>query len=143
MISSPPEKTWLHKFLSSKIVLAGSLILLLLISIALGKAVYRRHQIQKEIAQIKAEITQAEGQKKELEQLIAYLATDAFKEKMARQKLNLQRSGETVVAIPVPRKEEESLLGITAGDDNLASAPINGQKIPNPRKWWNYFFAHP
>lgn len=136
------EKNWFRKILSSKLILGGTIILLIFISVALGKAVYKRYQIQKEIALIQAEIQKAEGKNKELARLLEYLDTSSFQEKMARQKLNLKREGENVVVIPVKKKGEEVILGENNQNNNnepLAETKTN--KFENPKKWWYYFFS--
>ena len=137
------EVTTLKRILSSKLVLVGSLILLIFICIALGKAIYRRHAIQREIQVIRQEIEKAEGKNKELSELIGYFSTDAFKEKMARQKLNLQREGETVVAIPVKKKSDETMiLGTNDNGQDSSAGGVQAANISNPHKWWYYFFSN-
>jgi len=133
-------KTWPQKLLNSKLVLTGSLVLLVVISVALGKAIYKRYEIQKEIQTIQSEIESAEGQNKELTQLIEYLATDSFREKMARQKLNLKREGETVIAIPVKKESEKSILGSVPSEE-LEAISVKS-KFDNPKKWWQYLFSN-
>jgi len=133
----------LKRILSSKLILLGSLILLIFISIALGKAIYRRYAIHKEIAGIRQEIDKAEGKNKELSELINYFSTDAFQEKMARQKLNLQKEGETVVAIPVKKKTDETaILGTNNNEQDSNTKETPEVNIGNPQKWWLYFFSN-
>jgi len=137
------EKNLLKKVLSSKLSLLASLVLLILISIALGKVIYRRYLIEQEIQAMRGEIEKAEGRNKELSDLISYFSTDAFREKMARQKLNLQRPGETVVALPVKKEGEKIILG--SGDSNFEnkeSAEDAASLLANARKWWHYFFSN-
>ncbi|MDP2918238.1 MAG: hypothetical protein Q8N68_01940, partial [bacterium] len=74
---------------------------------------------------------------------IAYFSTDAFREKMARQKLNLQRPGETVVALPVKKEGEKIILG---SEDNYSESSENADDaenfLANGKKWWHYFFSN-
>jgi len=140
MRSQEKQKTWFQRILNSKLVLIGSLILLVVISVALSKAIHKRYQIQKEIKAIKEEVEEAEGKNRELSQLIGYLSTDNFREKMARQKLNLKRAGETVVAIPVLPESEKSILG-NINEQEPEKTPV-ANKWDNPKKWWHYLFSH-
>lgn len=137
------KKNLLKKILSSKLSLLASLGLLILISVALGKVIYRRYLIEQEIGAIREEIEKAEGKNKELSDLISYFSTDAFREKMARQKLNLQRPGETVVALPVKKKGDKIILG---SEDNYfedsESADDAENFLTNAKKWWHYFFSN-
>lgn len=141
MRAKSSEKNFWHRILSSKLILIGSLVLLFFVSLGLGKIVYKRYQIQKEIKNIQKQITSAEGDNKKLSELIEYLSTDAFREKMARQKLNLQRDGETVVSIPV--KGQTSNLSLFDAQDTASDSELivqNGEQQNNPTKWWSYFF---
>ncbi|MDP2918148.1 MAG: hypothetical protein Q8N68_01465, partial [bacterium] len=63
------EKNLLKKILSSKLSLLASVVLLVLISVALGKVIYRRYLIEQEIGAMREEIEKAEGKNKELSDL--------------------------------------------------------------------------
>lgn len=142
MQSQTKSKTWLQRFFSSKLILVSTLILLILISIGLGKAVYKRHQIQKEIAVIREEIEKAEGKNKELAQFIEYLKTSAFQEKMARQKLNLKREGENVIVVPIKKEDEEAII-VKKGEDEEETSDVSlSSKLENPKKWWYFLFSN-
>jgi len=137
------EKNLLKKILSSKLSLLASVVLLVLISVALGKVIYRRYLIEQEIGAMREEIEKAEGKNKELSDLIAYFSTDAFREKMARQKLNLQRPGETVVALPVKKEGEKIILGSEDdSSENRARSEDAENFLANAKKWWHYFFSN-
>lgn len=142
MQSRKKPKTWLQRFFASKLILGGTLILLVLISVGLSKAVYKRYQIQKEIAAIRKEIEKAEGKNRELMQFIEYLKTSAFQEKMARQKLNLKREGENVIIVPSKKEDEETI--IVKKDKNEEETPDLSlhSRLENPKKWWHFFFSN-
>ena len=116
--------------------LAG-LAVLVLIGISLGKEVYRKRQIQKEIEGLQSQISQMGQQNGDMENLISYLSSTDFQEKQAREKLNLQKSDEKMIVL---RKD------VVQPDSQPQNTPINPQappedNSPNWQKWWKYFFA--
>jgi cell division protein FtsB len=123
------KKRMIFKFLT-----IFGFIILIFVSIALGKEIYRRYQINQEIKKVKEEIEDLEKKNRELQALIDYLNTDSFKEIQARQNLGLQKEGEQAVAI------EPGLF--TPSEKNEATFESNNTKeSSNARKWWDYFFA--
>lgn len=125
-------------FMSSKLVLIIGFVLLALISVALTKELMRKHQVNQEIQIVKEEIEQLERRNNELSSLVEYLDTESFKEIQARQSLNLQKEGETAVAITeaqrAPDSESEDI------DKALEADREAQKKKSNIVKWWEYFF---
>ena len=116
--------------------LAG-LAVLVLIGISLGKEVYRKRQIQKEIEGLQSQISQMGQQNGDMENLISYLSSTDFQEKQAREKLNLQKSDEKMIVL---RKD------VVQPDSQPQDTAVNPQappedNSPNWQKWWKYFFA--
>lgn len=118
-----------------KFVTLVGFVFLVFVSIALGKEIYRRHQINQEIEKTKLQIEELERKNHELQALIDYLNTDSFKEIQARQNLGLQKDGEVAVAV------EPGV--VTSSDDQGSSfeSSDSAEDSSNARKWWNYFFA--
>lgn len=125
-------------FMSSKLVLIIGFVLLALISVALTKELMRKHQVNQEIQIVKEEIEQLERRNNELSSLVEYLDTESFKEIQARQSLNLQKEGETAVAITeaqrAPDSESENINKALEADREAQ------KKKSNIVKWWEYFF---
>jgi cell division protein FtsB len=110
------------------------IILLVVVSIALGKEIYGRHQINQEIEKAKHEIEDLERKNYELQALIDYLNTDSFKEIQARQNLGLQKEGETAVSI-------EPGISLPSQNQEITFESGEVKESSNPRRWWDYFFA--
>lgn len=110
-------------------------IALIFVSIALGKEIYRRYQINQEIKKAKQEISDLEKKNHELQALIDYLNTDSFKEIQTRQNLGLQKEGETAVAI------EPGIFAAQESNNEVTFESNNIKESSNIRKWWDYFFA--
>lgn len=92
----------------------------------------RHVQVKNELQVLEEEITQLEQQNVEFDRIIAYMNTDARIERESRLKLGLQKSGESVLVVPLQEASE------------LATQPLPTVSDPqgsNPRNWWKYFFS--
>ncbi len=101
------------------------------------KEAKRNNQINDEIEKLRQEADKIRANNKELREKISYYQTPEFQERVAKEKLNLQKPDEQVVVVkPSPYYEEI--------EKNLNNNP--GQKpeenISNYKKWWNYFFKY-
>lgn len=126
------------KLFHSKLFSIFSAVILFFILISLGKEVYRKYQIQKEINSMQEEVKKLEGDSNDLNKLIEYFKSDAFLETEARKKLNLQKPDEKVVVF-TDKVEQQNTGGddVESKDKNIIQEPI---KLSNPEEWWNYFF---
>ncbi len=127
-------KTQRRRTLYKLITLVG-MVVLIFVSIALGKEIYRRYQINQEIDTVKQQIEELERKNHEMQALVDYLNTDSFKEIQARQNLGLQKDGEVAVAVEPGLAADDEDQGSTFKSDE------NAQEISNGKRWWNYFFA--
>ena len=112
------------------------LIVLVFFGYLLFREVQKKYEINHEITSLQKQVSSLDDRNKELNDLISYFGTDAYKELQAREKLNLQKPGEIVVAIP----PDQSQLGYTPADASGSDA-TQAAHLSNPRLWWNYFFA--
>jgi cell division protein FtsB len=124
------------RIFSSLFFLAG-LTVIVLIGISLGKETYRKRQIQKEIENLQTEIQTLNKENSEINNLISYFSTTEFKEKEAREKLNLQKEDEKMIIL---RKELESQKNEQKNENTPIQTPQE-DKSPNWQKWLKYFFA--
>ncbi|MFH1598247.1 MAG: septum formation initiator family protein [Patescibacteria group bacterium] len=120
-----------ERILSNKTVIVIGLIILVFLSIALGKELLRRYEISREIEQLETEIADLEQRNLDLDDLIDYFNTNSFVEKEARTKLGLQKAGETMVIFPETEGGTESAETAEAAAD---------EAMTNLQRWWKYFF---
>lgn len=73
---------------------------LVLVGVSLVQELRRRYLLEQHIQALRATITGREQRVAELKRLKEYLATDAYVERAAREKLNYQKPGEQVVIVP-------------------------------------------
>ena len=127
------QHSTIYRFFTSQRFLAiVGLVFLILIAFPLARTYSQKKILEKELADIKAEIEQFDKEEiGNLEEMIKYLNSEQSVEAQARLNLNLKKPGETVVVI---EKEENKL---SQEEANLKhQAPEN-----NLLKWWQYFFA--
>lgn len=127
----------MKKFFSFTLVLfiIGSIAAVYVVYVA-GKEAYRGKKIESEIEGLRQEAEKIKAENGDLQEKIAYLDTDEFREKVAKEKLNLKKEDEQVAEIrPVASIESEVEQEVV----KLPRAPL--LEIPNYKKWWNQFFS--
>lgn len=95
---------------------------------SVGRLAYKNYQLNTEEAKLKSDIASLENDLQNLKNQIVYYQSDSYKDKMIRQKLNMQKPGETVVVIPP-----------APGATEIAEKPK--ENLNNPQKWLRYFFG--
>lgn len=123
---------WQTRLLKSRLVLGGLLLLLAALAANEYKQYTRRRAIEKEIQSIIAQGEALQAKNRQLSDSLNYLNTDSYKERLAREQLNLKKPGEIVV----------NFSNLKARPQNSDAQAQNGPK-QNAAKWWNYFFGAP
>jgi len=133
IISARIEPKSDHFFLrlvsSQRFLAIIGLVFLVAIIFPLARTYSQRRLVEKEISDVKSQISEFENQNQQLKDLIAYLQSDQSLEEQARLNLNLKKPGEAVVVI-------EGKSGRTMSPPATASSTEEG----NLAKWWQYFF---
>jgi cell division protein FtsB len=125
------------KILRSKAFLVLAIIILAIMALYLGRVIHRKYEVAEEIKSIKERQESLVRENQRLGDLLEYLKTDTYKDRVARQDLGLQREGETVVVFSEGEdavKPEAQLLVEPPVEEKLAYVPIY-------KKWWRYFFV--
>lgn len=115
--------------------LAG-IALAVFISSSAVKQAYRSRKIEKEVENLKSEAAKIQNENNLLSQKIAYLQTPEFQEKIAKEKLNLQKPDESVVVVKQRIGQEPQVSDV---QDQMVAVE---QDISNYKKWWNIFFKY-
>lgn len=136
MFQDKNNTPYIQRLFRSKAVIVFEVLLLVVISSALAKEVVRRYQIQGEIKSLQNQVQQSEQKKTELQGLISYFDSDAFKEEQARLKLGLQKPGESVVTVLGESTEGVNAVAAELGTGTEQKAATTS----NPHRWWNRFF---
>ncbi len=110
---------------------------------AASKQSYRGRQIEKEIEDLRAQADKIRMENTTLQEKIAYFDSDEFREKIAKEKLNLKKEDEKVVEIrPTVHSGQSDLeieknQGSQLADNSKAGST---QNLKNYQKWWRQFF---
>lgn len=126
------DDNWKSFFASRWFMLVG-VILLLLLSIAYGRAYYQNYQVEQEIKRLENETIRLQAKKLETLDVLKYVQSPAYVEEKARTELNLVKNGEHVAII------SGSAAPSIIGQENQKM--LESKNLSNPRLWWNYFFA--
>ncbi len=145
MIQHHHNKYSMKRLLGSKVFLFAAVLILIFIIINLGRESYRKHQLTKEINNLKSEIERLDGRNQQLMNLMDYFKEESFLEKEARLKLNLKKPGEKVVILSDYFDSENNLDASINNSHNLEAEENISQKAvdrqtANYWKWWEYFF---
>ena len=105
-----------HNKLFLSLLLLGFLIVFLGLNF---RIIQREKEARKEMDFLQQVKQQLELEKKEFLSVISGAKKDAYLEKVARERLNLQKQGETAVAFPISEQVKE----------NTSSAPVQKQSF--------------
>jgi cell division protein FtsB len=94
-----------------------------------GKTMFQSYKINQEVETISNEIEASRIENEEYLRKITYYKSNEYKEKIARERLGMQKTGEQVIVILPQAKativEEEPIIIYS-----------------NPEKWWRFFFVN-
>ena|SRR3989344_230594 len=110
-----------------------TLLTLVLTLSALSREIYQNVRTKKEVGKLERTAQDLEGRNTALKETISYLQSDIYREKAARENLNLQIPGEVAVALPT------AVTGATKQTGALEKSLR--KDLSNARKWWAYFFG--
>lgn len=124
------------KFSFVIIFFIAGIILAIFISSSAVREAYRSRKIEKEVEELRQEAKRIQNENEQLTERIAYFETPEFQEKIAKEKLNLQKPDENVVVVRQSSKKEDV--------KTEQQIEIDGDlhDIPNYLKWWNFFFKY-
>lgn len=124
-----PDNFFYRLFSSQRFLAIIGLIFLLLILFPLAKTYTQKRLVEKEIEEVRKEISDFESANAELKEMIAYLESGQSLEEQARLNLNLKKPGEKVIVVETLKNESstDDINKTTSAENNFA-------------KWWQYFF---
>jgi len=124
------QKSYLARLVSSQRFIAIiALAFLVLLAFPLARSYSRKMVVEKEIADMQAQIAEFEKENEEMKEFLTYLSSEQSAEEQARLNLNLKKPGEAVVIVETAKDNEDSQ------GENAETESSSGWE-----KWWNYFF---
>ncbi len=118
----------------AKALISASLVFVVFTTFSLAQEMNRRIQVKREVAQLEQEVKKLNKSLVEMENLNHYFSSDAYKERMAREKLNYRAPGEEVVIVPEEGWQK---------NEDISSEEELSKDMPMPLRWWNAFFVDP
>ena len=112
----------------------------LMVAGLVGVASFKESQISKKIKDMIASLEEQkktiERENADLKEKIAYFETDDFRERTAKEKLNMQKPDEKVAVVKLSPEEqkEQEFQELQTEERNL--------EVSNPQKWLNHFFSY-
>jgi cell division protein FtsL len=98
----------------------------------------RNKQIESEINSLRQEADKLRQSNGDMKEKITYFETPEFQERIAKEKLNLQKEDENVAII----KPSPVLRGENANGQETKSGSAEDDNRPSYVKWWEYFFKY-
>jgi len=134
------KANWFWRIFGSNAFLFLVLLALILVGWRLTRLTIRKQFLNRELANLQQQITVSEKDQQDINEELAYRNSPGGLEKEARQRLNVKKEGESVVAI-LPENQDQSNQGIVPSTQDTAGA--SNQQAPwwqaNPQKWLKYF----
>ncbi|MFA6306277.1 MAG: septum formation initiator family protein [Patescibacteria group bacterium] len=129
-------------FLNQKFLTLLGLAAIILISFPFAKNTLKQYRINKEISELKQEISGLQNKNVDLKNFVSYLESDQFAEEQARLNLGLKKPGEELTVIKTDAGDTSA--GTSSGV-SIFNIPGYEKTKPeakklNPEKWLNYFF---
>ncbi len=119
----------------------GTYVFIVYILFLLGRAILTNYNLKNSIGKLQGQIATLEQEKKDLNNLILYYQSTAFKELEARKKLGYKASGEQVMILPTPTPSGSATnFPEEVSQEQKAIAGQNQAKVaPNWQLWWDFF----
>lgn len=122
---------WLSKKQAVEIVI---LVIGVYIMVSLGKSLWQLSEAKERLVEAKNRVENLKKENEKLQKDLEKVQSDEYVEKIARDKLNLQLPGETVVVIPELRQEGE---GSQAAEEEQTDDSLEYEV--NWKKWLKVF----
>ncbi len=132
-----PKQTIVQKstsFLSSPVFLVGGALLVVFLGWMAVNEYFRERAINVEVEKLRSAIADVESKNKDLQTSLSYLQTSEFQELEAKRQLGVAGEGEGVIIVTNTNTASKSFQA------GAASRQGGDENLPNPRKWWKYFF---
>ncbi|HBO16819.1 MAG: Cell division protein FtsL [Candidatus Moranbacteria bacterium GW2011_GWE2_35_2-] len=122
-------------------IFVGVLALIVLLFIPSFNEYNRNQKINKEIEKLSKQAEQLKENNAHLSEKIEYFKTEAYKERIAKERLNMQKQDEQIVSV----KQSVSAIidDVENNNDNKEDLKMKTEnKEANYKKWFSYFFGN-
>ena len=120
----------------TQLVIVGGFIIFLYVFFALTTSVYKDYKLDTSIGKFEDEINLLAEKAQQKPKGVAYYQSSQYKDRYAKENLNLLNPGEHLIIIPQEEKVVKSEVVLVDKADNSMVL-----KLPNRNQWWEYFFG--
>lgn len=138
-----PRGSFQERLLSWRFLFVVNLVIIVFLSLSLGREVVRNKTIQSEIHTLEQQVVALTGENSKIGELQSALQSESYIEREARLKLGMKKPGEQVVVIQDSESQMNGNSGPGSSTDPLGlviSDEEEIEKLANSSKWWYYFF---
>lgn len=121
--------------LTTQIVILSSFVLFFYVFFALATSIYRDYRLESHIQKFEADIEKLASLVYHKPNDVIYFESLQFKDKYAKENLNLINPGEKLIVIP----EEDQDVRAQVAPDRYKNR--NLLALSYPKQWWEYFFG--
>ncbi|MBN2087391.1 septum formation initiator family protein [Candidatus Peregrinibacteria bacterium] len=124
--------------LTFQMIVIGGFIFFFYMFFALATSIYRDYKLESEIQKFEADINNLADLANTKPEDVEYFASVEYKDRYAKENLNLLNPGEKLIIIP----EEDRVVekgAVNLMTDKKGSASVLG--MSNPQQWREYFFG--
>jgi len=124
-----------NKPFTLQLIIVGGFLVFLYIFFALTTSIYRDYKLEVNIEKFEDEINNLATLAEQKPKDVGYYESEEFKDKYAKESLNLLNPGEKLIIIP----QEEQIVKSEVVIDRFSNTDV--LKLPNRNQWWEYFFG--
>ena len=120
-----------------KIVTIVTLTLVAILVVDFGRKALDRYHVQRQVEWLEQQVVAEKEEMEVLQERLAYVSSDAYVEKIARERLKTVKAGETTVVL-IPGSTDQP------SDDTTAIPATQGaEEEPKPhwQQWWDLLFG--
>lgn len=131
----------MHKFFQSgKAIFWIGLIVIIYMFAILANETGKNYQLRSRADELEMQIVRLEEQIRDLGYKITYYKTDSYRERLAREKLNVASPGEQMVIV---RNDQKNINEPnTSNEVILKSDEQSLAEKPNHQQWWIFLFGN-
>ena len=118
-----------------QLIIVGGFLVFIYIFFALATSIYKDYKLEVNIETFEDTIDNLAKMAQQKPEDVKYYQSSQYKDKYAKENLNLLNPGEKLIIIP----KEEQIIKSEVVINKLASSDI--LKLPNRNQWWEYFFG--
>lgn len=137
--SVQPLRMFKQKSFSFQILIIGGFFVFFYLFFALSTSIYRDYKLETQVQRFEDEINELAEAARVKPEDVKYYISDQYKDRYAKESLNLLNPGEKLIIIP----EEERV--VEQGEVRLMTellSPTSVLNKPKRTQWWEYFFGN-